>query len=179
MANLTTLHLRNVWLAEMSLLSLPVELRLRIYDYLPELLPNFHHNILPHNQLTPAISRVNTIIRRETLPIYATNSVFAVCIDNSPEFWKRRIDSWLAALGQPAISRIRSLQISRHWIMLQPQRWQGHAGFYVRIDRLCREAKSLKKTTPINIPETDCPIVERRHMKVTTGTYPMYVRRSP
>ncbi|CZT21989.1 uncharacterized protein RCC_07858 [Ramularia collo-cygni] len=148
----------------MSLLALPAELRLRIYEYIPELLPNAHHNLLP-TQITPPISRTCTIFRRETLPLYATDSIFAICIDDSPEPWKRRIDSWISALG-PEISRIRSLQISRHWNMLQPQRWQGRVGFYIRIDHLNRECRPSKR-------DGHNVVLEDGGLKVTTGTYPV------
>lgn len=161
----------------MSLLTLPAELRLRIFEFLPELLPNVHRNILPHAKLTPPICRVNAILRRETLPIYATDSLFAVCIDDSPELWKHRIDCWISALG-PAISRIGSLQISRHWKTLQPERWQGHVGFYIRIDHVGREPKlSEQGILPLALAgrNIDSPVVESRGLKVMTGTYPVYV----
>lgn len=163
--------------SHMSLLTLPAELRLKIYEHLPALYPNSQHNISPTSALTPAICRTNTILRRETLPIYASDSLFAVCIDDSPVIWKCRIDSWISALGSTALSRIGSLQISRHWKLLQPQRWQGHVGFYIRIDKHSRKRIPSEDVHSISSvgKATDCPVGERRGLHVTTGTYPMYV----
>lgn len=162
---------------EMSLTTLPAELRLRIYEYIPELLPNVHHNIPPHSPLTPAICRASTVLRRETLPIYAADSRFQVCIDDSPGLWNRRIDCWISALGPVALSRIGSLQLSRNWRMLQPQRWQGHVGFYIRIDNLNRASNVHGgiSSTSSRGPATDVQVVEWRGLKVMTGTYPVYV----
>lgn len=159
----------------MSLLTLPAELRLRIYDYLPQLTRSEHQEIWLNTELTPPICCVNSILRRETLPIYATNSTFAISMDDSPQKWKSRIDCLILALG-PAMSRVGCLKLSRHWRILQPQRNQRHVGFYIRIDSFGRESPSLDTAfvsthgTPV-----ESPVVASRGLKVITGTYPLYV----
>lgn len=104
--------------------------------------------------------------------MYATDAVFVVCIDNFPIIWKRRMDCWIAAF-QSAIPRIGSLQISRHWKLLQPQRWQGHVGFYIRIDHSCSDANTRIDDDPVSCSGKDSPLVDSRGLKVTTGTYPV------
>ncbi|EME43168.1 hypothetical protein DOTSEDRAFT_131877, partial [Dothistroma septosporum NZE10] len=92
----------------MSLLSLPAELRLRIYDYLPEL-QHRHETISSYSKLTPSICQVCRTVRYETTPILAANSDFLIDIDGSPSFWHNRISTWLAALVPGSISHVRSL----------------------------------------------------------------------
>lgn len=103
-----------------SLLTLPPELRLRIYHFLPQLQPNRYETVTAYSKLTPSICRASCTLRRETLPIYASNSIFAVQLDDASLDWTARIATFLAGLGALSISRIRSLQISRHWCIPQP-----------------------------------------------------------
>lgn len=159
----------------MSLLTIPAELRLRIYDFLPDLTHNVHQEVLPLTKLRPSICRVNSILRRETLPIYAADSMFSIRMDDSPQTWQGRIDRWISAQGS-AISQIGSLRISCHWKILQPQRNERHVGFYVRVDALSRGTSSLDMAAMSSLEASvDSPVVASRRLKVTTGTYPMYV----
>lgn len=159
----------------MSLLTLPAELRLRIYDFLPDLRHNVHQEVLPGTELRPSICCVNSILRRETLPIYAADSMFEIRMDDSPRVWQGRIDAWISAQGS-TISQIKSLRISCHWKILQPQRNERHVGFYVRVDALSRGASSLTMAPMSSLNASDdSPVVGG--LKVTTGTYPMYVDR--
>ncbi|KAM3417659.1 hypothetical protein BST61_g5895 [Cercospora zeina] len=139
----------------MSLLTLPAELRLRVYDYLPDLQPNRIETLTAHSALTPAISRVNTLLRHETLSIFTSNSTFTAALDDGAPFWPKRLTTWMNSLSPPlpspttaaALSLIRSLQLSRHWNIPAPMRWQGHVGFYVRVEKPRRPKKASASTT--------------------------------
>ena len=123
----------------MSLLSLPAELRLRIYDELPD----FNHSIRQNvtissgHALTPALSRTNRLIRRETLPLYARNSHFAIPLEEQSALsrgFRTPLDVWLDGLGETGVSRLHILLLSQHWKITQPTRWQTHVGFYLRLE---------------------------------------------
>ncbi|CAK1366198.1 hypothetical protein CB0940_09377 [Cercospora beticola] len=168
----------------MSLLTLPAELRLRIYDYLPDLQPNRIETLTAYSNLTLAISRVNTLLRYETLIIFTSNSNFTIAMDDGPQFWLKRLTTWMNSLSPIPLSRVRSLQLSRHWNIPAPMRWQGHSGFYIRMER--PRLKSEVKTFPISTSSsTDSfpsawsnrfvkPIHEAEgNWTVTAGTYPV------
>ncbi|EMC97192.1 hypothetical protein BAUCODRAFT_23554 [Baudoinia panamericana UAMH 10762] len=125
----------NAHRTSMSLLSLPAELRLQIYQNLPHLRPGRSETVAPRIAITPAISRVNCKLRQESLPIYAENAHFFIQADEESLPASDRVAAWLFALGS-AIKHVRSFQLSRHWIGSHPTRWQGHVGFYVRLERL-------------------------------------------
>ncbi|KAK4569934.1 hypothetical protein LTR86_002904 [Recurvomyces mirabilis] len=108
----------------MSLLGLPAELRNAIYQYLEELQPGRHETVAPNVKLTPRICRASRWLRQETLPLYGDEDCY-------PE--GDRISLWLETLGD-AIKHVRSFQISRHWNISQPTRYQGHVGFYLRME---------------------------------------------
>lgn len=114
----------------MSLLCLPAELRMNIYQYLPDLAFFRHVTISPSSPLTPAICRSSHVLREETLPLYAKTAFFIIQTDE-----KGRLDSWLRALEANAIFKVQGLQLSRHWKLEHPTRWQGHVGFYIRLQR--------------------------------------------
>ncbi|KAK4623326.1 hypothetical protein CLAFUW4_07512 [Fulvia fulva] len=161
----------------MSLLSIPAELRIQIYEYLPEL-QHRHETISCYSKLTPPICQVNRTIRHETVPLIASNSSFLIDIDGPPTFWNSRISTWLAALGPQSVSRVRSLQISRHWQIPLPMRGQGHVGFYVRLEqrkpRRLTSKSSVKSTSSFKPEWNDrfvLPMSEGM-WEVTTGTYP-------
>ncbi|CAK3838271.1 Hypothetical predicted protein [Lecanosticta acicola] len=165
----------------MSLLGLPTELRLRIYEFLPELAPDRYETVTAYSKITPSICRVSRILRYETVPVFASGSQFAVQIDDAGDGWYDRLSCWLDALGPEAISRIRSLQISRHWCIPKPLRWQGHVGFYMRIEQ--RKPKKISSKSSVGSSSTSSfrpewderfvrPMAEGR-WDVTTGTYPV------
>ena len=114
----------------MGVLDLPAELRMAIYGHLPDLASFRHVTISPNNPLTPAICRTSHVLREETLPLYASTAFFIIQIDE-----KARLDSWLGALDANAISKVQGLQLSKHWNLEHPTRWQGHVGFYIRLQR--------------------------------------------
>ncbi|KAK3686320.1 hypothetical protein LTR37_019958, partial [Vermiconidia calcicola] len=115
----------------MGLLDLPPEIRLQIYDYLPDFSPGRNETVGPNVRLTPALCRAGSrVLREEALPLYAKTSSFIIQTDDN----FNRVDAWLQALAAgDALSKVQSLQLSRHWKIKQPSRWQGHVGFYVRV----------------------------------------------
>lgn len=161
----------------MSLLSIPVELRLHIYSFLPDLQPNNRHELRPNTRLTPSLTRVCQTIRHETLPIFASNTSFNIPLDAQPT--NASVQTWLSALGPRSIPKIRSLTISRHWSIPQPLRWQGHVGFYIRIER--RKPRKFTSKSSVNStssfrPEWNAHFVRplaEGIWEVTTGTYPV------
>lgn len=112
----------------MGLLELPTELRIHILEYLPELSYGRHETIGPYVRLTPAICRVSHTLRKEALPLYAKTSLFIIQTDDN-----NRVQVWLQALDDIALTKVENLQLSRHWQDKQPTRWQGHIGFYIRL----------------------------------------------
>ncbi|KAF2171076.1 hypothetical protein M409DRAFT_19048 [Zasmidium cellare ATCC 36951] len=161
----------------MSLLSIPTELRLHIYTYLPDLQPTNTHELRPNTKLTPSITRVCQTLRHESLPIYASNTTFNLPLDANST--TTGLQTWLSALGPRSIPKIRSLTISRHWSIPQPLRWQGHVGFYVRIER--RKPRKFTSKSSVNStssfrPEWNAHFVRplaEGIWEVTTGTYPV------
>ena len=117
-------------------MTIPPELRLQIYSHLPELGENNHETVTAYSRLTPSISRTSQQLRRETLPLFAAGAHFVIQMDEASPIWNHRVRDWIAALGgDKGIQRVRSLQFSRHWRLSQPTRWQGHVGFYLRLER--------------------------------------------
>lgn len=131
----------------MTLLQLPAELRLQIYECLPELLAGRNETIAPTSRLTPAISRTNQQLRRETLPLYA-NAAFEIETNESRQARNDTLTVWLRALSPLALPHVQSLQLSRHWDILQPTRGEGHVGFYVRLQRAGHEWQCMTGTYP-------------------------------
>ena len=118
--------------SDISLLTLPTELRLQIYQYLPQLLPGRHDSVGPHLAPTPPICRVNRLLKSETLPLYAANTHFAIQADEDAYPEGDRVSLWLLALGD-CVKHVQSFQLSRHWKFALPTRGQGHVGFYLRL----------------------------------------------
>ncbi|KAK5742601.1 hypothetical protein LTR17_003132 [Elasticomyces elasticus] len=132
----------------MSLETLPVELRLQIYQHVPELRPRRHETVAPHIALTPGICRASRWLRAETLPVYASDAQFSIQADEDAYPAGDRVAIWMRVLGE-SLRHVRSVQLSRHWIMNRPTRGQGHVGFYLRLERI------------------------DGHWKLSTGTYPV------
>ncbi|KAK1082926.1 hypothetical protein LTR33_003576 [Friedmanniomyces endolithicus] len=119
----------------MPLDTLPVELRLHIYEYLPELRVNRHETVAPHTPLTPGVCRASTWLRRETLPIYARNAHFGIQADNNAYPKGNRVQIWLNTLND-SVKHVQSFQLSRFWVTSgPPTRGQGHVGFYIFFER--------------------------------------------
>ena len=133
----------------MGLLDLPTELRLHIFEYLPDLQYGRHETIGPNVRIVPEICRVNRILRAETLPLYARTSAFIIHVDDNLGPSDDRVQIWLLALGEDYLCEVQSLQLSRHWELKRPSRWHGHIGFYVRLH------------------------VHEQHWKCAAGTYPI------
>ncbi|KAK0264791.1 hypothetical protein B0A54_07670 [Friedmanniomyces endolithicus] len=126
----------------MPLDTLPVELRLHVYEYLPELRINRHESVAPHTPLTPGICRASTWLRRETLPIYARNAHFGIQADDNAYPKGNRVQIWLSTLND-SIKHVQSFQLSRHWATNgPPTRGQGHVGFYIFFE--CRSEDRWK-----------------------------------
>ncbi|RMY92859.1 hypothetical protein D0861_02268 [Hortaea werneckii] len=125
----------------MALSTLPPELRLRIYDYLPDLAAGRSVAVTDASRLVPPICRASQQIHQETIPIYTENTRFT--IDTSEDFQEGAslLSSWLAAL--------RPSGLSRHWNALQPTRWQGHVGFYVKLEKGPGEWRCSTGTYPV------------------------------
>ncbi|KAK4501860.1 hypothetical protein PRZ48_007669 [Zasmidium cellare] len=160
----------------MSLLSIPTELRLHIYTFLPDLQPTTHE-LRPNTKLTPSITRVCQTLRHEVLPIFASNTTFHIPLGAQPT--SLRLQTWLSALGPNSIPKIRSLTISRHWTIPQPLRWQRHVGFYVKIER--RKPRKFTSKSSVNSTSSFRPEWNERFVRpltegiweVTAGTYPV------
>ena len=118
-------------IVEMGILQLPTELRLQIFAHL------FQHGrqetVGPSVQLTPALCRANRIFRQESLPLHAKFSAFIIQTDDSLHTVNDRVNMWLDALGDVALSYVENLQLSRHWHLQVPTRFQGNIGFYVKL----------------------------------------------
>lgn len=132
----------------MSLLDLPAELRLRIYDYLPELCSSRPTVNSVHT--TPAICRTSRQLHYETVPIYARNSRFLIQTDASTSYGVDRTTLWLRALGPCGIEHVRDLQLNCHWQIDKPNRWAGHVGFYVRLEKADHVWRCTTGTYPVS-----------------------------
>ena len=119
----------------MPILDLPPELRLRIYDFIPDLRLWRYETVAPNTRLTPAISRVNRQLRHETLPIYAANAHFSVQANSHSKYEHDPVTAWLQALGPLGLRHVRSIQLSQHWNLTHPTRGVGHEGFYIRLEK--------------------------------------------
>jgi len=147
----------------MSLLTIPPELRLRIYDYLQDFNQANRKNVTidSGNALTPALSRSNCLLRRETLPLYAQAAHFAIPLQEKPaqpQSHRNPVNIWLDALGEVGVAKLQSLLLSQHWKITQPTRWQTHVGFYLR----------LEHSTPGSNDASECT-----GWKCSIGTYPI------
>ncbi|WPG98168.1 Hypothetical protein R9X50_00095400 [Acrodontium crateriforme] len=130
----------------MSLISLPAELRLQIYEYLPSLATGRNDVIgPPFCQLTPAICRTCRQLRAETLSLYASGADFSMQSDNGNDDYIRL---WLQALGHSGIRQLRCISLYRHWTLSRPVRGEGHVGFYVRLEKLGGNWKCTTGTYP-------------------------------
>lgn len=133
----------------MGLLDLPAELRLQIFEHLPDLKYGRHEAVGPNYRITPAICRVSHSLRKETLPLYAKTSSFIIETNDVVYNSNNRVQAWLAALGETAISYVQDLQLSRQWKAEKPQPWHHHDGFYVRFQLIDNVWKCTGGTYPI------------------------------
>ena len=133
----------------MGLLDLPTELRMQIIEHLEDFWPGGHETIGPNVRLTPTICRVSRVLREEALPLYAKTSCFIIQTDDDLHVSNDRVQLWLQALGEEALAQVQSLQLSRHWKLKQPSRWQGHVGFYVRLQLVDKVWQCTAGTYPI------------------------------
>lgn len=133
----------------MAFLDLPAELRLHILTYLPDFLPGRTETVGPNVRITPAICRTSRGLREEALPLYAKSASFSIQTDDNTRSPNSRMSSWLDALSPEALTCVHCLQLSRHWQIEQPSRWQGHVGFYVRLQRFQAAWSFTAGTYPI------------------------------
>ncbi|KAF2484554.1 hypothetical protein BDY17DRAFT_309761 [Neohortaea acidophila] len=133
----------------MGLLEIPTELRMHIFEHLADLSYGRDETIGPNVRLTPAICRVCHTIRKETLPLYAKTSSFSIQTDDNLHVSNTRVQAWLQALGPTALSKVENLHLSKHWKLKQPSRWQGHVGFYVRLQLVRKVWQCTAGTYPI------------------------------
>lgn len=133
----------------MGLLDLPTELRIHIFSYLPDFHPGRTETVGPNVRITPAICRISRRLREEALPLYAKTASFSIQTDDDVHSPNSRMSIWLDALSPEALALVHSLQLSRHWQIQQPSRWQGHVGFYVRLQRLRTAWLLIAGTYPI------------------------------
>lgn len=112
----------------MGLLDLPTELRMQIFEYLPELSYGREETIGPNVRLTPPICRVCHLLKYETLPLYAKTTSFIIQTDT-----QTRLQVWLAVLGDTGLSNVENLQLSKNWKLKIPVAWSGQIGFYLRL----------------------------------------------
>ncbi|KAI7408367.1 hypothetical protein KC328_g55 [Hortaea werneckii] len=82
----------------MALSTLPSELRLRIYDYLPDIADGRSVAVTDASRLVPPICRTSRQIHQETIPIYAENTHFAIDTSEDSQEGASLLSSWLAAL---------------------------------------------------------------------------------
>ena len=122
----------------MALLALQVELRLHIYAFIAQLSPNQYQTIsLECQPRIPAICRTARQFRCETLPLYMSNSEFAIQISTTTQAQdEARAILWLQFLGNLGLPHIRNLQLNCHWSIRHPSRHEGHVGFYVRLAKV-------------------------------------------
>jgi len=128
--------------------TLPAELRLHVYQYLPELQTGRQETVAPLVALTPGICRASKWLREETLPLYAGNASFHIQADQDAYPKGDRVNIWLGALGD-AIKHVRNFNLSRHWTINGPTRWQGHVGFYFRMERVSDQWRASAGTYPV------------------------------
>ncbi|RMZ10295.1 hypothetical protein D0862_03299 [Hortaea werneckii] len=133
----------------MALSALPPELRLRIYDYLPDIADRRTVAVKDPASFLPPLRRTSRQLHQETISIYAENTHFAIDTSEDSREGASLLTRWLAALGPSGVRKIRSLQLSRHWDASQPTRWQGHVGFYVRLEKGCNESCCTTGTYPV------------------------------
>jgi len=94
--------------------------------------------------LTPPLSRVTRQLRRETLALYAKACHFAIPLEKQSSDATAStspVDIWLDALTDVNIAKLQSLQLSMHWNITSPTRWQTHVGFYLRLERIATGAE--------------------------------------
>ena len=136
-----------------GILDVPTELRIHIFSYVPDLCYGRHETVGPNVRLTPAICRANHTLRRDALLLYAKTSFFIIQSDDSCDRVhssnETRVSIWLNTLGDRALSYVENLQLSRHWKLKQPSRWQGHVGFYVRLQLLDKKWQVTAGTYPV------------------------------
>ena len=147
-----------------GLLTLPAELRLRIYDYLPDLSKDKQLYIAAGNALTPHICRTSKLLREETIPLFACNANFSISLaanPNSGNWLTNAMTVWLDGLGDTGLIKMSKLILSRHWELSKPTRNQNHVGFYLKLER-----DNSRKDR--NQPGTYLP-----KWKTTVGTYPV------
>ena len=133
----------------MTLCTLPSELRLRIYDYVPDIADRRSVAVRDATRLVPSICRTSRQIHQETIPIYAENTHFTIDTSEDSQEGDNLLFSWLAALKSNGVRCITSLQLSRHWDASQPTRWQGHVGFYVQLEKGSGEWRCTTGTYPM------------------------------
>lgn len=145
-----------------GLLTLPAELRLRSYDYLPDLSSDNMLYIAAGNTLTPHICRTNKLIRQETLPLFAQNRAFWINLAakrNCTSWFDNATTVWTNGLGDLGLAKLSKLTLSRHWELSKPTRNQAHVGFYLKLER-----------------QGVCNANEKQPMpkwQTTVGTYPV------
>ena len=81
--------------------------------------------------------------------MYAKTSAFIIQTDDQLHVSNNRVQTWLQAMGDEAIREVQILQLSRHWKLKQPSRWQGHVGFYIRLQRQDKVWQCTAGTYPI------------------------------
>ncbi|KAF2766800.1 hypothetical protein EJ03DRAFT_259583, partial [Teratosphaeria nubilosa] len=119
------------------LLHLPAELRLRIYDFLPDLWPGRHEVVGGSINITPPICRTCTLLRTETVPVFAGNAHFAIQAAR-PDI-ETTVRRWLCEIGPAGVKKLQSLQWRCHWNLAMPTRGEGHVGFYLRLERTAED----------------------------------------
>lgn len=116
----------------MGLLNLPTELRIHIYSFLSDFSARRIEAVGTQVRITPPICRTSRQLRKEALPLYAT-ACFTIDLDDCHHGVEDLLGLWLDALGVEALAQVQTLQLSRHWRITQPTRWQSHVGLYLRL----------------------------------------------
>jgi hypothetical protein len=106
---------------------------MQVFEYLPDFAPGRTETIGPNVRPTPAICRVCQMLREDALPLFARYATFIVQTDGDLDSPNNRLRLWLDAFEGKPLAQVQSLQLSRHWNIKQPARWQGHVGFYIRL----------------------------------------------
>lgn len=146
-------------------LNLPAELRLQIYSWIDGLGQGtpVYITLARSKPLTPAICRTNRLLRRETIPIYASSSAFNVDISSLTETGRQRVGVWLAGLGSE-LKKVNDIKFSRAWDISHPTRGCGHVGFYLNLTRSDPRKAGIDRHVTVNGSPWVC---ER-------GTYPVF-----